>query len=54
MGSRKDLGDLDGLELRVIEDLIGGTETWFRCMENVDGSGFYNCDGPSGKVLAIR
>ena len=51
MGSRVTYGDMVGLEIYLVQESTG---IWIRCLEIVDGPGFYNCDSESAEILVIK
>ena len=46
--------DLIGVQIFVIEDYGATPMNMVACMDYVDGTGFYNCDGPVGNALLFR
>ena len=44
-------GDMVGLEIYLVQEWTG---IWIRCLEIVDGPGFYNCDSESAQILVIK
>ena len=45
--------DLVGVQIFVIEDIGVTPMNMVACMDYVDGTGFYNCDGPVGNALML-